>query len=176
MVKLGKRKNKQRGEEGKKSIDTKWQFYNEESKPTNINRVQKCYSDRESRTSVDLKRLTGKVIERKTWNKAEIKIWGPISAKYNDRQRLVVAGRPNPIAGHRTLPTAKWLTIQRRNDMTIWKNKERGKTNKGAKREKINRYKMTILQRKSKTDQEKQGAKMLKWQRFTANYRLNIKD
>ena len=60
--------------------------------------------------------------------------------------------------------------------MTIWKNKERGKTNKGAKREKINRYKMTILQRRSKTDQEKQGAKMLKLQRFTANYRLNIKD
>ena len=46
--------------------------------------------------------------------------------------------------------------------MTKWKNKERGKTNKGAKREKIIRYKKTILQQRSKTDQEKQGAKMLK--------------
>ena len=120
MDELRKRKNKIKGQIGKKSINSKWQFYNEEhcSKKLkwqrfNDNNLLKrwkllkaakynpitCQKD-----LLTAKRLTIQSDRDKHKIRQKIKYGAPIVQK--------------PIAGQRILPTAKWLATQRRNNIT----------------------------------------------------------
>ena len=83
-------------------MNNKWQFHNEDAK------IQQRQGEKKGQR--DKHKIRQKL------------------KKKNDRQRLMLAGRPNPIAGHRTLPTHKWLTIKKRNN--IW---QCGKTKKKEK-------------------------------------------